>query len=103
LTRLLQEQARGDEAPRDAETSRFDGSPAWQGNGSAPTWWPALESWASEGNLHVRVALPGVDPKDVELSVTDSVLTVKGQRKRQGEARDGSDILREFGYASTVD
>jgi HSP20 family protein len=62
-----------------------------------------VESWASEGNLHVRVALPGVDPEDVELSVTDNVLTVKGQRKRQGEARDGSDILREFGYASTVD
>jgi HSP20 family protein len=48
----------------------------------------------------VRVALPGVDPKDVELSVNDNVLTVKGQRKHQGEARNGGHFLREFSYGT---
>jgi HSP20 family protein len=68
--------------------------------GVTPTWWPAVESWASEDTLHLRVALPGVDPKDVELSVTDNVLTIKGHRKPQGEAKDPSYFLREFGYGA---
>jgi HSP20 family protein len=75
-------------------------APAPQGNGGTPSWWPAVESWASDGNLHVRVALPGVDPKDVELTVTDDVLTVKGQRKHQDERKNGSHFLREFSYGA---
>ncbi len=69
-----------------------------QANGGSSTWWPAVESWASDGTLYVRVALPGVDPKDVELSVTDNVLTVKGQRSRHQEAKEGGYFLREFSY-----
>jgi HSP20 family protein len=83
--------------------SRFFGqgtAPAPQGNGGTPAWWPAVESWASEGNLHVRVALPGVDPKDVELTVSDDMLTVKGQRKHEGETRNGNHFLREFSYGA---
>jgi HSP20 family protein len=41
-----------------------------------------------------------VDPKDVELSVTDDVLTIKGQRKRQSDTKDGGQFLREFSYGA---
>jgi len=57
-----------------------------------------VESWTSDGNLHIRVALPGVDPKDVELSVTDDVLSLRGERKAQTETGDGNHYLREFSY-----
>jgi HSP20 family protein len=67
---------------------------------AGPAWWPAVESWMSEGDIHVRVALPGVDPRDVELSVVDNVLTLKGQRKAHGETKDGSYYLREFSYGA---
>jgi HSP20 family protein len=67
---------------------------------STPAWWPAVESWASEGSLYLRVALPGVDPKDVELSVAENVLTIKGERKHQGEAKDPSYFLREWSYGA---
>jgi HSP20 family protein len=67
---------------------------------SEPAWWPAVESWASDGNLHIRVALPGVDPKDVEVSLTDNVLTVKGERKAQTERQDGGYYLREFSHGA---
>jgi HSP20 family protein len=67
---------------------------------AGPTWWPAVESFASEGNLHIRVALPGVDPKDVELSLMDNVLTLRGERKGHDEMKDGSHYLREFSYGA---
>ena len=53
----------------------------YQGEAEPVTWWPAVESYSKDGNLHVRVALPGVDPKDVEVTVADDYLTVRGERK----------------------
>jgi HSP20 family protein len=63
-------------------------------------WWPAIESYAKGGDLHVRVALPGVDPKDVEVTVADDYLTIRGERKAKTEGKDGGRYLREFSYGS---
>ena len=63
-------------------------------------WWPAVESYAKNGDLHVRVALPGVDPKDVEVTVSDDYLTIRGERKAKTEQTDGGRFVREFAYGS---
>jgi HSP20 family protein len=82
--------------------SRFFGD-AWrqsrldQGD-STPTWWPAVESYSEDGTLYIRVALPGVDPKDVDVSVTDQTLTISGSRKAAHEGAEGSYFQREFAY-----
>jgi HSP20 family protein len=61
-------------------------------------WAPAIESYAKDGQLHVRVALPGVDPKDVEVTVSEDQLTIRGERKteHEGEGR----YVREFTYGT---
>jgi HSP20 family protein len=63
-------------------------------------WAPAIESYAKDGQLHVRVALPGVDPKDVEVTVSDDSLTIRGERKAKTENQDGRQYFREFTYGS---
>ena len=63
-------------------------------------WWPAVESYAKDGDLHVRVALPGVDPKDVEVTVSDDYLVIRGERKGKTEEKDGGRYVREFAYGS---
>ena len=63
---------------------------------ATPAWWPGLETYATDGKLGVRVALPGVDPKDVEVSVNDGILTVKGERKGSQEKKDGGYYIREL-------
>jgi HSP20 family protein len=86
---------------------RFLGSATWpvshpkgEGDSPPPTWWPAVESFVHDGTIGVRVALPGVDPKDVEVSVADDVLTVKGERRESGERKDGGYHLRELAYGA---
>jgi HSP20 family protein len=64
------------------------------------TWWPAVESYSQDGNLHVRVALPGVDPKDVEVTVADDCLTVRGERKAKTGEKNGGRFVREFAYGA---
>lgn len=61
---------------------------------------PAIESVRKGGNLVVRAELPGVDPKDVEISVTGNLLTIKGERKMDEEVKREDYYMREIGYGS---
>jgi HSP20 family protein len=79
----------------------YSETPARYRSETAPAaWWPAIESYAKDGELHVRVALPGVDPKDVEVTVSDDHLTIRGERKSKTEEKDGGRFVREFAYGS---
>ena len=47
-----------------------------------------MESYTKGNELHLRAELPGVSPKDVDISVEDIHLCIKGQRKRPDELSD---------------
>ena len=70
------------------------------GSSSSPAFWPAVESYTQNGDLHVRVALPGVDPKDVEVSVMDGVLTIRGERKDATAQKETGYFMREVTYGA---
>jgi HSP20 family protein len=61
---------------------------------------PAIESYVDGDNFTVRVELPGVDPKDVEVKVAGGVLTVKGSREEKHETKKRDFLRREFRYGS---
>ncbi len=68
-------------------------------------WWPAkgfpaVESFVRDGKLVVRADLPGIDPKEVEVSVLGNVLTIKGERKEKKEVKEPDYIRREVSYGS---
>jgi HSP20 family protein len=42
---------------------------------------PEVESYLKDNNVVYRISIPGVDPRDVELSVTGNQITIKGERK----------------------
>jgi len=48
----------------------------------------------------VKAAIPGVEPKDVEISVEDDVLTIKGEFEHREEGSDESYLRREIRYGS---
>jgi HSP20 family protein len=61
-------------------------------------WVPAMETFAKDGNYCVRLDLPGVDPKDVEVSVVGDSLVVRGERKQTQEIKDQDLHYREISY-----
>jgi len=61
---------------------------------------PALESFIDSGKLTIRADLPGVDPKDVEVTVTGDQLTIRGTREHRVDEQSRSFIHREFSYGS---
>jgi len=59
---------------------------------------PAIESFVREGNLVIRVDLPGIKPEDVELSVEGNRLSIKGERKDERESNAEGARYREVSY-----
>ena len=51
-------------------------------------WVPATEVTSAADGWRVRLALPGIDPKDVEVDLHGNTLTVKGERA-DGRGDDG--------------
>ncbi|NOZ72697.1 MAG: Hsp20/alpha crystallin family protein [Chloroflexi bacterium] len=63
-------------------------------------WELALDIAETDDAYHVEAAIPGVKPEDLDISVVDNVLTIKGEIKREEELKDEQYHLRERRYGS---
>ncbi len=69
-----------DEAFRAPRGSEED----WALGGS---WAPPVDIYEQDGNLVLKAELPGIDPKDVDIRVENTVLTLRGERKFDQEVK----------------
>jgi HSP20 family protein len=51
--------------------------------------WPHIEVMETDEGYRLTAELPGIDEKDVELSLEDGVLTLRGEKKSEIEDRRG--------------
>ena len=61
-------------------------------------FFPEVETHTKEGSKVYRLAIPGVDPKDVELSISGRKITVKGERKSPPGVEAENWMVRNFQY-----
>jgi HSP20 family protein len=64
------------------------------------SWLPAAEGRLEDGTYIIQLALPGVDPKAVGVSVMDNVLSIKGERKADHDATGKDYFVREVAYGA---
>jgi HSP20 family protein len=77
----------------------FLGRPAVSGAGSAVrTWAPVLDMHETENEVVLNFELPGVSEKDVALSITGDMLTLKGERTVNREFKDDNAYHAERVY-----
>lgn len=48
--------------------------------------YPAMNVWSNADNAVVTAELPGINPDDIDISVTGNVLTLSGERKAEAPA-----------------
>ena len=76
---------------------------------SVPDFWTAEREWVpafdvseTENEVIVKGELPGMDVKDIDIALTDGLLTIKGERRLEKEDKKENyhRIERQFGSFS---
>ncbi len=64
---------------------------------------PFLDVIEKDGELVVATELPGIDPvKDVEITIEDDVLTIKGEKTEEKEISEDDRYIRERRYGKFI-
>lgn len=63
-------------------------------------WTPAVDIFDSKDNILVRADLPGLKKEDIDISVRDNVLTIKGEKKQEKEVKEKEYVRTERFYGS---
>ncbi len=61
---------------------------------------PRVDAYHTQDSLVVKVAIPGVRPEDVDVTVTGNILTIKGEVKGEDEVDERSYLIREQRYGT---
>jgi HSP20 family protein len=69
-----------------------------------PTSWrgfnPNVDISETDKEIKLEAELPGLDEKDIELSISEDVLTIKGEKRQESERKDRNYYYAERSYGS---
>ncbi len=73
----------------------------WFGAGAIPEGGTlALDMYETDDQVVVEAGMPGVKPEEIDVQVTGSVLTIKGERREEKKEEKASYIHQERHYGS---
>ncbi|MBX6370221.1 MAG: Hsp20/alpha crystallin family protein [Rhodospirillales bacterium] len=61
---------------------------------------PKLDICETDSEIKVTAELPGIDEKDIDVTLRDDVLTIKGEKKAEREEKEENYHLVERSYGS---
>ena len=63
-------------------------------------WEPPIEMFETDAEVVVKAALPNIDPKNVDITVTNEAITLKGETKHEEEHKARNYCRREMQYGA---
>jgi HSP20 family protein len=76
----------------------FDIEPAWRSTFTFSM--PAIDMSEDEKTYKISAELPGIDAKDIDVSVTGDMLVLKGEKREEKEEKDKNYHFSERAYGS---
>lgn len=70
------------------------------GGDAQSDFWPTAELTETDKDATIRVELPGVEAKDVEIVAADDSIAIRGEKRSESEKRDGDRVTTECSYGS---
>ncbi len=64
-------------------------------DGGIEAWAAPLDVVADGDDFVIRASMPGVSPENIQVSIEDNVLTIRGETASHFENTDGSYLMRE--------
>jgi HSP20 family protein len=78
----------------------FDVEPAWRPISTFSFSAPAIDMSEDDKAYKISAELPGLDPKDVDVSVSGNTLVLKGEKRQEKEEKDKNYYFSERAYGS---
>lgn len=75
------------------------------------TWWPgwrfrlrgpAVDLYEQKDEIIVKAELPGLTKDDIEVNISDKLLTIKGEKKKEDEVKEEDYYRSERAYGAFV-
>lgn len=63
-------------------------------------WSPTLDVYDEKDRLVVKAELPGIEKKDIKVSVDGDILSIKGEARKENEAKEKDYYCCERAYGS---
>lgn len=63
-------------------------------------WLPSLDVAETKNDIVVKAEVPGMDPKDIDISLSDGLLTIKGEKKQEKEEKEENYHFIERSYGA---
>jgi HSP20 family protein len=83
--------------PMDRLFDDFFSAPVFSGGWSRAVGWPSLEVNETDNEVRITAELPGMNEKDVELTVHDGMLAIRGEKKSESGDPDRGWSERYYG------
>ena len=68
--------------------------------GGEKAWTPSMDVSENENAFTVKAEVPGMDKKDIDITLTDGLLTIKGEKKSERNEAEENYHLVESSYGS---
>jgi HSP20 family protein len=78
----------------------FGRVPGWPWAEREDGWAPAVDMIERDDEIVLRADLPGLDEKDIEVTVQNSTLVIRGERKTEREEKKENYYYSERGYGA---
>jgi HSP20 family protein len=76
----------------------FDVAPRGFAAGDAGVFSPSIDVKENEKEFIIKAELPGVEEKDIDVTVTNDSVTIKGEKKEEKEDKDKNYYYMERSY-----
>jgi HSP20 family protein len=61
---------------------------------------PVLDIHEDDKNIYIKAEIPGVKKEDLEVTIKDNVVIIKGEKKEEKEEKDRKKYVKECVYGS---
>ena len=78
----------------------FDINPSRQWGHRVSTWQPTLDIYQTDTEIVTAVEIPGINPKDIDITVSKNMLSLKGELKQSEEVQEEGYFRTERRFGS---
>jgi HSP20 family protein len=78
----------------------FDNLMTTDTDGWTTTFTPAAEMQETPDAIHLKLEVPGLEPKDIDLQVSAETVSISGERKQETQTEENGTKRSEFRYGS---